>query len=175
MARRPSGFTLVEVMIAMVVLLVGAVGLIGLHRYGVQTNADARVMTRATALAQDLVSQMQFWDYTNDPRLVNTQTGNDADFADGAGLFQGAVGSFVYDHQESELESQNAPYTWLGTPTATAQALGFTRYWNIAEVDLDDNGVNGAKRVAVIVRWERNGAARRIVMVTVLRNPASTN
>jgi prepilin-type N-terminal cleavage/methylation domain-containing protein len=172
---RQAGFTLVETVVAMSVLVIGAVGLISLHTVGARMNSDARVMTRATALAQDLVTQMQSWDFVNDPRLANTVTTNDADFADGAGAFEGAVTSGMYDHEESELESQGAPYTWLGTPTATAQLLGFKRYWNVAEVDYDDNGALNARRIAVIVRWGVDGGGRRIVLVTALRNPSNTN
>jgi Prokaryotic N-terminal methylation motif len=175
MARpnRASGVTLIEAMVAMSVLVVGSLGLLGLHRVGVIMNADARVMTRATAIAQDLVSQMALWDYVHDPRLVNMDTSNDSDFADSSGSFETAT--FKYDHAEGELETQGNPYTWLGMPTATVQGLGFTRYWNVAEVDFDANGALNAKRVAVIVRWERNGVARRIVLITALRNPAITN
>lgn len=174
--RRPSGLTLVEAVVAMTVLLVGSVGLLGLHGVGTRLNADGRVVTRATAIAQDLVSQMQSWDYANDPRLANTTTSNDLDFYDGAAAFEGAVGSFTFDHQESELD-QPPSYRNLGVPGATVQGLGFTRYWNVAELaaDADENGVIGVKRIAVIVRWEQNGAGRRIVLVTALRNPAGTN
>lgn len=172
--RRASGVTLIEAMIAMSVLVIGSMGMVGLHRIGARMNGDSRIMTRATAIAQDLVNQMQLWDYTNDPRLTNTTTSNDADFADGAAAFE--TTSFTPDHQESELESQAVPYTWLGIPSATVQGAGgvnFSRYWNVAEVDTDDTGAIVAKRVAVIVRWKRDGAARRIVLVTVLRNPST--
>jgi Tfp pilus assembly protein PilV len=171
--RRASGVTLIEAMIAMSVLVIGSMGLVGLHRIGARMNADSRIMTRATAIAQDLVNQMQLWDYVNDPRLANRTSSNDADFADGAGAFE--TSSFTADHQESELESQAAPYTWLGVSSASLRPFGsnFQRYWNVAEVDTDDTGAVVAKRVAVIVRWDQNGAARRIVLVTVLRNPSS--
>jgi len=177
MARRTrqAGFTLVEALIAMSVLMIGAVGVLGLQQVGLKMNADARTMTRATAIAQDLVAQMQSWDFATDPRLQNNVTSNDADFADGAGAFEGAVSSGMYDHEESELEGAGAPNTWLGTPSATVTGLGFKRYWNVAAVDLDENGVLSALRVAAIVRWEWNGIGRRIVLITVLRNPAATN
>lgn len=167
---RATGATLIEAMVAMSVLLAGSMGLIGVHRAGLAMNADARTITRATALAQDLVEQMQMWSW-NDPRLQNTTTSNDADFADASGSFQGA--SFAFDHQESELES--APAIWNGVPIATAQGLGFTRYWNVAEPDLDANGALVAKRVAVIVRWAHETGPRRVVLVTVIRNPGMTN
>ena len=171
MARRAParGFTLIEAMVAMAVLLIGTLGLISLHTVGVRMNADARVMTQATDIAQDLVSQMQGWPYATDPRLVNANTSNDADFADTAFAFQSldVLTAANYDHEEGELE----PNGWNGIPTATVQALGFTRYWNIAEMDYDQNGVLQGKRVAVIVRWGEVGRWRRIVLVTYLQNP----
>ena len=170
---RESGFTLIEAMIAMAVLFVGALGMLSLHVYGLRMNTDARVMTRATAIAQDLLDQMKAWDYRNDSRLENSNATNDADYADPGGKFEGTVSSTLYDHQESDLES--AYSGWLGIPTATVQELGFTRYWNIAEPDTDVNGAVTGRRVAVIVRWERKGAGRRIVLVTFLRDPQVTN
>jgi type IV pilus modification protein PilV len=171
--QRDAGFTLVEVMIAMAVLLVGSLGMLSLHRYGLQMTADARIVTRATAIAQDLLNQMQTWDYVNDARLANANTANDEDFADGAGAFERAITSADYDHADDELES--SPRGWLGVPTAEVRQLGFTRYWNIAEPDLSSNGAVIGRRVAVIVRWERNGVGRRIVLVSFLRDPQVTN
>ncbi len=168
---RPTGFTLLECMIAMAIMLIGSLGLLSLHSMGLQMNADARVMTRATALAQDLIAQMQTWDYANDPRLRNTNTSNDAKYADPDGAFEGTISSTLYDHQETELDGG----TWLGVPTATAGQLGFTRYWNISEQDTDANGVVVGRRIAVIVRWERKGVGRRIVVVAFLKDPQVTN
>jgi len=174
MARRSlaRGFTLIEAMMAMAVLLIGTLGLISLHSMGVRMNADARVMTRATVIAQDLANQMQGWAYATDARLANANPSNDADFADTAFAFQSkdAVSTTDYDHEESELE----PNGWSGIASATVQTLGFTRYWNVAEVDFDQNGVLQGKRVAVIVRWGEVGRWRRIVLVTYLQDPQIT-
>ncbi len=125
MARnaRASGFTLVEAVVAMAVLTIGAVGVTSLESMGPKMNADARTMTRATAIAQDLVSQVLTWNYLNDPRLQNVNTDNDADVADGEFAFQGPVASLPFDHQESELEATDP---WLGIPTATVEGLGFS-------------------------------------------------
>jgi hypothetical protein len=179
MARqaRPAGFTILEVVAAMGVLLIGAVGLASLHTMGARMNADGRVVGRATVIATDLVTHMQKWSFV-DPRLQNTHTANDAQFNDPNGDFENdstAITSDLYDHEESELEAQAAPYVWVGIPSAEVQAQGFKRYWNVAEVDYDENGFLSAKRIAVIVRWEKNGVGRRIVLVTALGNPSSTN
>jgi type II secretory pathway pseudopilin PulG len=174
MARhaRGTGFTLIEAMLAMAVLLVGAMGLLSLHAFGLQMNDRARVMTRATAIAQDLLDQMQTWDYLSDPRLVDPG-GDPTAYSDPDGAFEGPVSASMYDHEEAELETTGP--SWNGIPSAAVQQLGFTRYWNIAAVDTDVNGALSGIRVAVIVRWTQGGAGRRIVLVGFLRNPAVTN
>jgi len=175
--KRASGVTLLEAMIAMGVLVMGSLGLLMLHQASVRMNTEARVVERATLLAQDLMSQMQTWNYAADPRLGNTTTANDADFADSNWLFAQPVGNFVFDHQESELETQAAPFNWLGVPSVTAAQLGFTRYWNVAAADYDSNGVLNGLRVAAIVRWqnEQTGTANRVVVIGFLPNPNNTN
>jgi hypothetical protein len=166
-------------MIALALLLVGSIGLLSLHKFGLDMTANARRTTRATALAEDLITQIQSWDYANDARLGNPNTGNDATYNDpwvGSNSFDtGTLDNTIYDHQESELEASDRG--WLGVPTAQASAAGFTRYWNIAALpaDNDANGVLTGLRVAVFVVWERNGARRHVVLTTFLRNPQVTN
>ncbi len=166
------GFTLIEAMVAMGVMLIGSVGLLGMHGVGVRMNADARVMTRATAIAQDLAAQMQLWSY-DDPRLTNGNTTNDANYTDGDFSFE--HDGFVYDHEEAELESQDATlFPWNGLRSAEVTRLSFTRYWNVAEVDdVNGFGTADAKRVAVIVRWTQEGGARRVVLLTTIPNPGN--
>lgn len=173
--RRPArGFTLIESVVAMAIMLVGSLGLLALHGMGVRMNADARVMTRATAIGQDLVSQLQLWSYA-DPRLANSVTSNDAGqaYADPGATFE--TDAFVFDHQEPELEGQDQTlFPWNGIPSAAVQGLGFTRYWNVAEVDdVNGFGTPDAKRVAVIVRWVQDGGPRRLVLLTTLANPGN--
>ena len=166
--RRPRGTTLIEAMIALALLLGAALGLVGLNMAGVRMNASARRVGRATALAQDLVTQIQTWDYT-DVRLANTNVGNDADIADGALAYQGATAP-ASDHTDDELDA-----SYLGLPTAAARAQGFQRYWNVATPDdANGNGTPDCARVAVIVRWQDGLAWRRIVLVTAKINPADT-
>lgn len=169
--RPARGFTLLETVIAMAVLLIGSTGLLGLHRVGTRMNADARVMTRATAIAQDLANQVQLWRY-DDPRLVNTTTSNDAKYSDPDFDFERT--GFVFDHEEPELDADTVLHPWGGLPHAGVQGLGFTRYWNVAEVD-DVNGLGtpDAKRVAVIVRWDQGGGARRVVLLVTVPNPGN--
>ncbi len=62
-ARRSSGFTLIEVMIALVVLLVGLLGLARLQVVGMQVNQASRAHTVAAQLAQELAGGLQRLDW----------------------------------------------------------------------------------------------------------------
>ncbi len=65
-----SGFTLVEVMIAMVVLLVGMIGVMSMQYFSVRGNAASREMRIATNLSQQALENLKLIPY--------------ADLADGA-------------------------------------------------------------------------------------------
>jgi len=54
----PSGFTLIELMIAMAVLLIGMVALWTLHAAAITSNANAYRLGISTVLAQDLLEQL---------------------------------------------------------------------------------------------------------------------
>ena len=63
------GFTLLEVLIALVVLAVGMLGIAALQARGMQYNTDAYARTQATILAYDMIDRMRTRSYplSNDP------------------------------------------------------------------------------------------------------------
>lgn len=66
---RQRGFTLLEVLIALVVLAVGMLGIAALQARGMQYNTDAYARTQATILAYDVIDRMRTRSYplSNDP------------------------------------------------------------------------------------------------------------
>jgi len=168
---RPIGFTLIEVMVAMVLLLITALGLVGLASQGNAMNADGRRMTRATAIAQDLVANVELWAY-DDARLANATTANDTDLGDADGHYE-TDPSPGADHDEAHLRLGGG--AWLGIATADLAAGSFERFWNVAEVDdWNANGIPDMKRIAVVVRWPHGSSWRRIVLFTTKINPAES-
>ena len=57
--RRDGGFSLVEVLVALLVLAIGLLGLAALQAQGMRFNHDAYVRTQATNLAYDIVDRMR--------------------------------------------------------------------------------------------------------------------
>lgn len=74
--RRSSGFSIIEVLVALLVLAIGLLGLAALQAQGLRFNHDAYVRTQATHLAYDIIDRMRSnrsnaTDYTaGDPGLA---------------------------------------------------------------------------------------------------------
>ncbi|BDG04280.1 type IV pilus modification PilV family protein [Anaeromyxobacter oryzae] len=141
--RGQRGTTLLEAMIAMVVLLCGALGVIGINNLGLRLNDSARKMTRATAIAQDLVDNIALWPW-GDARLTT-----------------GA-------HAEVDLTAGGAVFP--GVPLAELQdGNDFQRSWTATYVDdADGDGTFDAVRVAVTVQWSTGS----LTVYTTKLNPA---
>jgi type II secretory pathway pseudopilin PulG len=156
------GFTIIEALVAMVVITIGSIGMMSLMSTGQRLNADARQMTRAIAVGQDLLGQIALWQYT-DPRLAAGATGG-VDITDETLKFQNQD-SPPYDHSDAELISPpDADPNFNGISNASLDGV-YERYWNVAYVDDSNaNGVWDGVRVAVIVRWRQTGVWRRVVL-----------
>lgn len=66
---RKAGFTLIEVLVALIVLSVGLLGLARMQLVGLRSNADANYRTQATLLAYDMADRMR-------ANMVGVQNGN---------------------------------------------------------------------------------------------------
>src|SRR5262245_7651701 len=71
MVATEKGFTLSEVLVAMVVLSIGLLGLESMHIAAIQANTIASRLTQGTTLAQDRAEQLMALPY-NDPDLTDT-------------------------------------------------------------------------------------------------------
>ncbi len=71
--RTQKGFTLIEIMIAMVILLVGILGVMSMQFYAVSGNASSREMRIATSLDQEFIEQLQATPYAELASGNNTE------------------------------------------------------------------------------------------------------
>jgi prepilin-type N-terminal cleavage/methylation domain-containing protein len=169
------GFTLIEVMVAMFVLLVGATGAMSIFAQGQRIHADARHITRATAIAQDLLANIEQWPYnaTTGP-LVNRTPLNDANIGDVGYFFETSadpVADNLADHGEADL-----PVGFNGLPAA-ALGTDYQRFWNVA-TPLNANGGTDAMRIAVVVRWRAGiggSGWHRLTLLSVKPNPSTVH
>lgn len=165
--RPARGHTLIEVMVALAIVLIGTAGLLSLHGQGQKMNADAMRMTRATTIAQDLLAQIETWAYT-DPRLANVNASNDATLGDPLFAFEDLASVPPFDHDEASVLLG----PWTGIAAADLAPGHYQRYWNVAYPDdLNANGRPDNVRIAVIVRFQSGGTFRRVVLLAVKRNP----
>jgi type IV pilus assembly protein PilV len=63
--RNEFGFTLIEVLIAVVILSFGLIGVAGMQVVAIQVNSSANRLTRATTLVQDKVEELLALPFTD--------------------------------------------------------------------------------------------------------------
>lgn len=63
--QNDAGFTLIEVMMALLVFAIGTLALAQLQIAAIQGNANAEDITEASVFSSDLIEQMSYWDYTD--------------------------------------------------------------------------------------------------------------
>ena len=140
-----AGFSLVEVLVAVVVLSVGLLGLAALQITGMRANDSAELRTTATLAAQDVADRLR------------------ADPASFFPLGQASRGSIAiaFDDCEGTLSGTNAVDRWirdfcaLGLPPPAAG--------DFARVDCGSSALNfcGSGNCAISVRWDDGRGDRR--------------
>ena len=58
-SRTSKGFSLIEVLVAIVILAFGMLGTVGMQAFALQANRDARLQAQATVLARELAEMMR--------------------------------------------------------------------------------------------------------------------
>jgi prepilin-type N-terminal cleavage/methylation domain-containing protein len=191
--RARRGFTILEAMIALVVMAIGLLGLASLQVVGVRANHFGRKMALASSLVRDLADNVQRWDYGDarlaTPRPVVTSTtdssittrwdmgrataaGYTADYAEQAGdanaTNQGQLTGTNYD---GLLATRIDP----DYATTSTVPVGVKRYWNVFSLDVSGSGSSQGKLVQIIVRWREPGLGMRQITGSTFRpNPAAS-
>lgn len=112
-----QGFTLIEVMIAIMVLVIGLLGAGAMQLSSTQGNANASNMTEATNLAMEQIENILSWDAT-DARLDNLDDKNYSRIgilgAIGPGNNQ--IGVITTDPADNLAVFEDYTVYWDGTP-----------------------------------------------------------
>jgi len=141
--KRHAGFTIIEVMVAMVFLAVGLIGIAGLHYATIAGNRSANHATLAVTLAEDKIEELKRLAYGH-ADLADTDNNKndiDADIKQNPSLFTNP------DHDNDSPDPR------------------MIRVWNVA----NDTPAPRLKTVTVIVGWEDN-RWHYIALTTLIRN-----
>ena len=160
----PAGFTLIEVMIAMVVLVVGVFALQQMQIASIQGNSSAQMLTAGSTWAADRTEQLiNTPDYT-DPMI------NDADGDGLAGLNDTEVNGIVTaDFVASQNDTGLAVVdviTGSGQALPTTNATPYFVYWNVAS----NSAVANSRIIRVITVWTDRGQIKNTVVEYVRPN-----
>ena len=178
------GFSIIEGMMAALIMLVGLLGLASLQVVGVRSTHFAKKMALASQFARDLAEQAERWNYATESiaggRLValsqvtSTTAAAITSTWDWAG--DNHVGNLYtpeYAEQADTATNPSALGAWTGL-TAAALDPDLHRYWNVYDVDLLGTGAAQGKLVQILVVWkEPNLGWRQITTSVFLTNPAA--
>jgi len=155
MMKEQNGFTLLEVIIAIVIFSIGLLAVASMQMSAIKGNHFSGTLTEATNWAADQMEQLLSKDFT-DPELQDTDgdgtnQDGDNDWIDDDG------GNFGLDHV-ADPDSDGQPdndTTGLQADFQETQGI-YTISWNVAE----DVASNDTKTVKVTVSWTERGAAK---------------
>lgn len=146
--RSARGFTLVEALIALIVIAGGALAVAGFQLHMSRASDVAKQRSEAVRLAQQKLEELRSFDSTRPPPAGST-------------VFPGS-----YNYQDRIVSGSDAPTD----PATTVSNTAFTRSWVVTR-----DGVNPAapnepqKWVAVTVTWtDRTGEAQNVVLRSVI-------
>ncbi len=180
------GFTMVEALITMAVMVVAFTGFATLQVIGVQANYFGDRLIQASGLATDLAENIERWSYT-DTRLtpLTTLTGASAMSSTSiSGTWDLGTGSTTsYRAQFSDLAGDpNASnpgalatnYQGLSSDVNADGIPDFFRYWNVYAIDFANSGTPNGLFIQIIVRWKQPGFGyRQLTASKFKRNPTS--
>lgn len=167
--KNNKGFTLAEVLVAVVVIIIALVPLITVFGQGVKRGKTPQQITVATALAQDLLEEIMAKKFDEDPSNPDTP-GNL-----GPDRFESRTGTPPnrnYDDVDDYKNYTESPPKEMDGTTMT-EYTGFTRtvavdYVQEANFDVVSTSITRFKRVRITVTWE--GGAQSVELEAIKGN-----
>ena len=134
-----GGFTVVELLVAVVVMSIAFAGLATMEVACINGTSIANNVTTGITLAQDKMEELKSL-HLEDPELDDNNASNNVDLRAGIEDFTvlGSVAAADDGHRDEDIDAD-------GNPGGM-----YTRSWNIAE----DTPIDGEKTIVVVVTWE---------------------
>lgn len=155
--QNQKGFTLIEVLVALVVLLIGVLGWIAFTWMTTKGSSFSREENVATFMAQSKMEELK------QIPVTHSQLADDANMND-------LEDNATPDHINTDPGTVNSSLT--NQPVNATNETGkkdsiYYRMWNIA----NNSPASGLKTVAVIVRWRSllDGQTHQVILKTIFR------
>ncbi len=169
LSEREEGFTLVELVVAMVIIGVVMVSLITVQVRTLQTNATSSARITATALANEAMEEFRAlpWNVLRKGMASNYLTASGGDSLVSGGYLSVQGSSFALTVAPSGPSDQNLAAAWpplfdstgSNRRTVTDAEGNGNVYVVKAYVTANSAGATGAIGLAVVVEWSRPGGA----------------
>ena len=160
--KRDSGFTLIEILIAIAILAFGLLAVATMQVTGIRTNARANGLSQGLTLAQDKVEELMSLPF-NHADLTDTQD-------DGGSLTnQDTDQNGIDDDDEGSAVDGISNFGLNQTGGAADRSETDGRYtvsWNVAVNQPATNSMT----VRVIVTWAERGGTKRIAIDFIRAN-----
>lgn len=169
--QKKAGFTLIEVLIAMVILLVGLLGIASMQIMAMKGNQHARESTQRTVTANSFMEWLVSLDFDHrNLRLSDDVDGHGVNIPDDGMVLP----SHMYDDGDGDDTNNDAPPPKHLAPAPNDNAKGIeTVEWivdmaNCVDVDGDadgdgedcEAGEETSKNITVTVAWEGGGSVQ---------------
>jgi len=169
--RMPSpqgGFSLLEVLVAVILLAVAFLALARMQTHAAHSNVFGNQLTEATILAQDRIEALrqlneQYLAVIAKPQATWTSADQDvvnayqSQLTDSQANWDATAKAFDWAKPPDHVDPNNP----IGVTGAKVASGGYTRSWYVA----DNTPVAKAKTVHVLVTWAGN---RQVVLTTVI-------
>lgn len=167
--RRSRGLTILEVMIALSVLLVGLLGMLRLQIIGIGSNNGGRMQTVGTEIAQELVSGIERVPFRDDDLIpVTGAVGPTAPTPFGRLVTGATIATGANEWSDSGMKIP-------GVRLDSELPPGFKRRWTVWGYSPSLNALPAVKIVAVSVTWSEPALPmpREVVLYTQLYDPSA--
>ncbi len=168
--RRSDGFTLIETLVATMVLIVGVLATLGLYEGASKATVTTRSREGATSLARELVEGARGIPYDN---LLSTSLIPELQKL--PGLEDSAIGTGYTIQRRNTLYTITATVCTMddGKDGGGPRPSGLSFCADSTAADTADKNPEDYRRVSVTVSWTRNNYTRQVVQSGIVNNPGS--
>ena len=172
---RQEGFTLIEILVAVVILSVGLLGMAAMTIIIIRGNRMAVRQTNATNLAQQLMERLKDVDFNTlgtDSSQTPIAVGYTNVVSYDAGVDEQGNSPGVFNRLLKICDSTSADETGTEDMTNNCTTSEITGLTIVGTEDLSCRGnLNlGEKQLRIVISWYEDGNCRKVAMETVVVN-----